>query len=160
MISVIYPGTFDPVTNGHLDLINRSLNIFDRVIVGVAANPGKGPLFTTQERVELIKKATADCKNVEVEAFDNLLIDFCAKHGVNVVIRGLRAVSDFEFEFQMTQMNRKMNDKVETVFMMPSDEFTFISSKLIKEVARLGGDVSELVPTPVIDALNNKFKGS
>lgn len=156
MRKAIYPGTFDPVTNGHLDLITRSLSVFDQVIVAVAVNPGKKPLFTAGERVALIREAAAGLKNVSVESFDNLLVDFCAQRGVYTVVRGLRAVSDFEYELQLSQMNRKINKEVETVFMMPSEEYNFISSKIIKEVAGLGGNVAGLVPDAVIAALKKK----
>ncbi len=155
--STIYPGTFDPITYGHLDLIRRSLSVFDKVIVAVAVNPGKKPLFTIEERVAMVKKATQRLKNVSVESFDTLLVDFCMERRVFTVVRGLRAVSDFEYELQLSQMNRKINNKVETVFMMPSEEYNFISSRIIKEVAGLGGDVSGLVPPPVIKALKGKL---
>lgn len=157
-MKAVYPGTFDPITNGHLDLITRSLSVFDAIIVAVAVNPAKKPLFAVKERVGLIRKATAGHNGrVVVEAFDNLLVDFCVSRGVHTVVRGLRAVSDFEYELQLSQMNRKINKKVEAVFMMPSEEYTFISSKIIKEVAGLGGDVSALVPPVVADALRRKL---
>ncbi len=156
-MKAVYPGTFDPITNGHLDLIVRSLSVFEAVTVAVAVNPSKKPLFSVEERVDLIRQATAGHANVQVESFDNLLVDFCMARGIFTVVRGLRAVSDFEFELQLSQMNRKINKKVETVFMMPSEEYTFISSKIIKEVAGLGGDVSGLVPAPVTDALRRKL---
>ncbi len=153
----VYPGTFDPVTNGHLDLINRSLSVFGKVIVAVADNSGKGPLFTVDERVELVRESTKGIAGVEIFSFNNLLTEFCTMHGATVVVRGLRAVSDFEYELQLSQMNRKLNDKIESVFLMPSEEYTFLSSKIIKEVASFGGDVSSLVPLPVEDALKRKF---
>lgn len=157
-MKAVYPGTFDPITNGHLDLITRSLSVFDSLIVAVAVNPAKKPLFTVKERVELIRKATAGHNGrVTVEAFDNLLVDFCMSRRVYTMVRGLRAVSDFEYELQLSQMNRKINKKVEAVFIMPSEEYTFISSKIIKEVAGLGGDVSALVPAAVTDALKRKL---
>ncbi len=157
-MKAVYPGTFDPITNGHLDLITRSLSVFDSIIVAVAVNPAKKPLFTIQERVGLIRKATAGHDGrVLVEAFDNLLVDFCVSRGVHTVVRGLRAISDFEYELQLSQMNRKINKKVEAVFMMPSEEYTFISSKIIKEVAGLGGDVSALVPPAVAAALRRRL---
>lgn len=155
--AAIYPGTFDPITYGHLDLIHRTLSVFDSVIVAVAVNPGKHPLFTTEERVAMVRTVTRRLKNVRVESFDTLLVDFCMERRVSTVVRGLRAVSDFEYELQLSQMNRKINKKVETVFMMPSEEYNFISSRIIKEVAGLGGDVSGLVPPPVIKALKGKF---
>lgn len=157
-MKAVYPGTFDPITNGHLDLITRSLSVFDSLIVAVAVNPAKKPLFTVKERVDLIRKATAGHNGrVTVEAFDNLLVDFCMSRRVYTMVRGLRAVSDFEYELQLSQMNRKINKKVEAVFIMPSEEYTFISSKIIKEVAGLGGDVSALVPAAVTDALKRKL---
>ncbi len=157
-MKAVYPGTFDPITNGHLDLITRSLSVFDGLIVAVAVNPAKKPLFTVKERVSLIRKATAGHNGrVVVEAFDNLLVDFCVSRGVHTMVRGLRAVSDFEYELQLSQMNRKINKKVEAVFIMPSEEYTFISSKIIKEVAGLGGDVSALVPAAVTAALKRKL---
>jgi pantetheine-phosphate adenylyltransferase len=157
--AAIYPGTFDPVTNGHMDLITRTLSVFNRVIVAVAVNPGKRPLFTTAERVDMLEKATAlhGLKNVSIEYFDNLLVDYCAQKKIYTVVRGLRAVSDFEYELQLSQMNRKINKNVEAVFMMPSEEYNFISSKIIKEVSALGGDISELVPPPVAKALKAKY---
>ncbi len=157
-MKAVYPGTFDPVTNGHLDLVTRSLSVFDSIIIAVAVNPAKKPLFAVKERVNLIRKATAGHNGrVAVEAFDNLLVDFCMSRGVYTVVRGLRAISDFEYELQLSQMNRKINKKVETVFMMPSEEYTFISSKIIKEVAGLGGDVTALVPPAVANALRRKL---
>ncbi len=157
--AAIYPGTFDPVTNGHMDLISRTLSVFDNVIVAVAVSPGKTPLFSTAERVELIKKSVAlnGFKNVRVESFDTLLVDYCVNKGVFTVVRGLRAVSDFEYELQLSQMNRKINKRVETVFMMPSEEYNFISSRIIKEVSSLGGRVADLVPPPVVKALKRKL---
>jgi pantetheine-phosphate adenylyltransferase len=157
--AAIYPGTFDPVTNGHMDLIFRTLSVFDNVIVAVAVNPGKTPLFSTAQRVELITKSVAlnGFKNVRVESFDTLLVDYCVNKGVYTVVRGLRAVSDFEYELQLSQMNRRINKKVETVFMMPSEEYNFISSRIIKEVSALGGNVADLVPPPVVTALKMKL---
>ncbi|MDH5542537.1 MAG: pantetheine-phosphate adenylyltransferase [Nitrospinota bacterium] len=158
MKSAVYPGTFDPVTNGHLDLITRALGVFDRVVVAVAKNPKKNPVFDVNERVMLLKEVTKGIGNVEVVAFDTLTTQFCQELGLNLLIRGLRAVSDFEYELQMNQMNRKLNESIETVFMMPGQEYTYISSGLIKEVASYGGDVSCLVPPVVSKALKEKFK--
>lgn len=157
MKTAVYPGTFDPITNGHLDLISRSLAVVDKVVVGVAGNPAKNPLFTVKQRVAFVEEAASDMDRVEVLHFDNLLADFCEENGIYVVIRGLRAVSDFEYELQMNQMNRRLNEKIETICMMPGEEYTFVSSKLIKEVASLGGDVSGQVPPCVAGALKKKF---
>jgi len=155
--TAIYPGTFDPVTNGHVDLIKRGLAIFDRVIVSVAPSPKKAPLFSAAERVEMIIEATADLKGVEVEVFEGLLVDHVLAKDAGVVIRGLRAVSDFEYELQMALMNRRLSSKVETVFMMPSEEYSYLTSTVIKEVAGYGGDVVGLVPDCVIPRLEKRF---
>lgn len=160
MKSAVYPGTFDPITNGHLDLIKRSLTVIDKLVVAVAENPNKNPLFTVDERVELVRKSTTGLENVEVYPFSNLLIEFCRKKSINIVIRGLRAVSDFEFELQMSQMNRKMDETIETLFLMPSEEYTFVSSKLVKEFASFGADVSGHVPPPVVDKLRAKYQNA
>lgn len=159
MRTVIYPGTFDPLTNGHLDLIHRASGLFDRVIVGVAANKAKGPIFSPEERMSLVVDSLAalSLSNVEVETFTGLLVDYVQKRSGHAIIRGLRAVSDFEFEFQLALMNRKLNEHVETIFMMPKESFTFLSSRLVKEIAQLGGDVSKFVPPVVVVALKNKF---
>ena len=156
MRTVIYPGSFDPLTNGHLDLIQRAVNLFDHVIVAVARNEGKSPLFDLAERLDLVRIATKTMPKVTAEAFDGLLVDYAEKRGGQAVIRGLRAVSDFEFEFQLALMNRKLNERVETIFMMPKDTYTFLSSRIIKEIARLGGDVSAFVPPHVRQALAAK----
>ena len=157
MRTVIYPGSFDPLTNGHLDLIQRATKVFDRVIVAVARNEGKHPLFTQAERVQMVAHAVQGLANVETDAFDGLLIAYVERHGAQAVIRGLRAVSDFEFEFQLALMNRKLNERIETLFMMPKDTYTFLSSRIVKEIASLGGDVSAFVPTHVGAALAAKF---
>lgn len=157
MRTVIYPGTFDPLTNGHLDLIQRASKLFDRVIVAVAANEGKRPLFSTSERKQLVSNSLGSLENVEVDTFDGLLVDYVEQRGGQAIIRGLRAVSDFEFEFQLALMNRKLNERVETIFMMPKETFTFLSSRIIKEVAKLGGDITTLVPSHVAAALSVKF---
>jgi pantetheine-phosphate adenylyltransferase len=152
----IYPGTFDPVTFGHVDLIKRGLMIFDKVIVSVAPSPKKAPLFTAEERVHMITEATRGLGNVEVEIFEGLLVEHVVKKGAHVVIRGLRAVSDFEYELQMALMNRRLSSKVETVFMMPSEEYSYTSSTVIKEVAAFGGSVEGLVPDIVLKYLKKR----
>ena len=157
MRTVIYPGSFDPPTNGHLDVIQRASRLFDRVIVGVARNESKQPLFTLAERRNLIGESIADLDNVEVDVFEGLLVEYVEKQNGNAVIRGLRAVSDFEFEFQMALMNRKLNEKVETLFMMPRASYSFLSSHLVKEIASLGGDVSAFVTQSVRKALQSRF---
>ena len=151
--TVIYPGSFDPITNGHLDVIERAAKLFDRVIVAVAVNSSKVPLFSKDQRQEQITEAVAALGNVEVDAFDGLLVDFARDQKAQAIIRGLRAVSDFEFEFQLALMNRKLEPEIETIFMMPHETYTFLSSKLVKEVAQLGGDVSAFVPPHVERAL-------
>ena len=156
MRTVIYPGTFDPLTNGHLDLIQRAAKLFDRVIVAVAVNEGKGPLFTPEERMELVKASVTSIPTVDVDTFGGLLVDYVAQKGGHAIVRGLRAVSDFEFEFQLALMNRKLNEQLETIFMMPKESFTFLSSRIVKEIARLGGDVSNFVPAHVVQALLKK----
>ncbi len=153
MRTVIYPGSFDPLTNGHLDVIQRATKLFDRVIVAVAKNESKNPLFTLEERLELVERAVKHLPNVEADCFDGLLVDYVQRQSAQAIIRGLRAVSDFEFEFQLALMNRKLNENVETIFMMPKDTYVFLSSRIVKEIARLGGDVSSFVPAHVQKAL-------
>jgi len=153
----IYPGSFDPLTNGHLDVIQRATKLFDRIIVAVAKSESKNPLFELEERVELVRLAIRQLPTVEADAFDGLLVEYVDKRGAQAVIRGLRAVSDFEFEFQLALMNRKLNERVETIFMMPKDTYTFLSSRIVKEIARLGGDVSPFVPAHVKTALAEKL---
>lgn len=153
MRTVIYPGSFDPLTNGHLDVVQRAAKLFDRVIVAVASNEGKKPLFSQHERLDLVAKCVKHLPNVEVDAFDCLLVEYVEKQSAQAIIRGLRAVSDFEFEFQLALMNRKLNERIETIFMMPKDTYTFLSSRIVKEIARLGGDVEAFVPPPVRKAL-------
>lgn len=153
----IYPGSFDPITYGHIDLIKRALRIFDEVIIAVAHNPEKGVLFSVKERIEMIKKVTATLKGVRVEDFDGLLLDYVKKKGGSVIIRGLRMISDFEYEFQMALTNRKLDNSIETIFMMPSESFSYLSSRLIKEVVALGADVKEFVPPFVEKKLKNKL---
>ncbi|MGC9942359.1 MAG: pantetheine-phosphate adenylyltransferase [Verrucomicrobiota bacterium] len=154
----IYPGSFDPLTNGHLDVLQRAAKLFDRVIVAVAKNEGKQPLFTLAERLALVKAAAVHLPNVEADAFDGLLVEYVVQKKAQVIVRGLRAVSDFEFEFQLALMNRKLNENVETIFMMPKDTYTFLSSRIVKEIARLGGDVSQFVVPNVQAALRKKLK--
>ena len=154
----IYPGTFDPVTNGHIDIIKRALKLFNKLIVAVAHNPQKSPMFTQEERVSFIRKATRGWKNLEIDSFDDLLINYARKNGANVIIRGLRAISDFDFELQMGLMNRTLDKSLETIFMIPSEEYSFLSSKIIKEIASFHGDVSSHVPPSVAESLKNKFQ--
>ena len=158
MRRAIYPGSFDPVTNGHLDVIGRARKLFDEIVVAVAHNDEKQPLFSLEERLALLGDALDEIDHVRVAQFDGLLVDFAVAQEANAVIRGLRAVSDFEFEFQMALMNRKLEDSVETIFLMPKEEYTYLSSRLVKEIARLGGNVSGFVPRPVAEALSKKFK--
>jgi pantetheine-phosphate adenylyltransferase len=158
MTIAIYPGTFDPITNGHSDLIHRAARIFDRVIVAIAANPKKAPLFSLQERVALAEGAIGILDNVEVCGFDTLLAHFATERKATVILRGLRAVSDFEYEFQLAGMNRRLAPNVETMFLTPAETYTFLSSSLVKEVAELGGDVSAFVDTKVMAALNNRLR--
>src|SRR3954469_331506 len=159
MRTAVYPGSFDPITNGHLDVIQRAAKLFDRVIVAVAKNESKNPFFSMTQRQELCAKAVGHLPNVTVDAFAGLLVEYVVRVEGDAVVRGLRAVSDFEFEFQLALMNRKLNERVETIFMMPKDSYTFISSRMIKEVARLGGDVSAFVPAHVEAALKEKMAG-
>src|SRR3989338_547101 len=154
----VYPGTFDPVTYGHIDLIKRAVKIFDTVIIAVARNADKGPLFTAQERVSMLKEATRGIKGVVIEDFDGLVVDYVRKKGSSVMIRGLRMISDFEYEFQMTLTNRKLAQDIETIFMMPSESYSYLSSKLIKEAFALGADVKSFVPSFVAKALSQKLR--
>lgn len=157
MKTVVYPGTFDPITNGHIDLVERACKLFDKVIVGIAESPNKKPLFSLPERVELTNKALSGLKDVEVCGFDCLLADFVKQRGAAGLIRGLRAVSDFEYEFQLANMNRALLPEMESIFLTPSEKFSYISSTLIREIASLGGDISLFVPQVVEEALHNKF---
>jgi pantetheine-phosphate adenylyltransferase len=157
MRRAIYPGSFDPVTNGHLDIVERARKLFDEVVVAVAHNDQKQPLFTLAERLDLLRKTVGERDNVQIAPLDGLLVDFAAAQKATAVIRGLRAISDFEFEFQMALMNRKLNGNVETIFLMPKEEYTYLSSRIVKEIARLGGDVSSFVPACVRDALNGRL---
>lgn len=151
----IYPGTFDPVTNGHTDLIERATHLFDKVIVAVAKATSKSPVFNLEERVALATEVLEPIANVEVCGFDILLVDFMQQKNASVILRGLRAVSDFEYEFQLASMNRHLSDKIETVFLTPAEQYTFISSSLVREIARLGGDVSQFVSPKVVAALKS-----
>ncbi|STO55876.1 pantetheine-phosphate adenylyltransferase [Grimontia hollisae] len=155
---VIYPGTFDPITNGHVDLVERAASMFDDVVVGIAASPSKKPLFELDERVELAKAVTAHLDNVSVVGFSGLLVDFAKQYQANILVRGLRAVSDFEYEFQLANMNRRLMPELESVFLTPSEENSFISSTLVKEVALHGGDTRGFVHPKVLEALNSRLK--
>lgn len=157
MRRAIYPGSFDPVTNGHLDVVGRAAKLFDEVIVAVAVNDQKRSLFTADERTALIAGAIGGWKNVRVTKFDGLLVEFAAAQKASAVVRGLRAVSDFEFEFQMALMNRKLDEHIETIFLMPAENYTYLSSRIVKEIARLGGNVESFVPASVATALREKL---
>ncbi|HEV2319855.1 MAG TPA: pantetheine-phosphate adenylyltransferase [Verrucomicrobiae bacterium] len=157
MRTAIYPGSFDPLTNGHLDVLERATQLFDRVVVAIARNDSKNPLFTLDERLGLMKPAIARIKNARADIFDGLLVEYAAKQKARAIVRGLRAVSDFEFEFQMALMNRKLAENIETIFMMPKETYTFLSSRIVKEIARLGGDVAPFVPPHVAAALKKKL---
>jgi len=156
--TAIYPGTFDPITNGHLDLIARGSRLYHKVVVAVAVNRGKAPLFSLDERVDLVKAVTSEFDNVEVIGFGNLLVECAKQQGANVILRGLRAVSDFEYEFQLAGMNRRLAPELETVFLTPAEQYEFISSSMIREIARLNGDVSCFVPDLVHQSLIDKFR--
>jgi pantetheine-phosphate adenylyltransferase len=156
MRTVIYPGSFDPLTNGHLDVVHRAAKLFDRVVVAVARSESKHPLFSLEERVQMVARAIRPLPNVEADSFDGLLVEYVERRSAQAVIRGLRAVSDFEFEFQLALMNRKLNERIETIFMMPKDTYTFLSSRIVKEIAHMGGDVSAFVPAHVRAALAAK----
>jgi pantetheine-phosphate adenylyltransferase len=157
MRTAIYPGSFDPLTNGHLDVVQRATKLFDRVVVAIAKSESKQPLFTLEERVDMVAQAVRPLPNVEADSFDCLLVEYVERRSAQAVVRGLRAVSDFEFEFQLALMNRKLNERIETIFMMPKDTYTFLSSRIVKEIARLGGDVSSFVPAHVRAALTAKL---
>jgi pantetheine-phosphate adenylyltransferase len=156
----VYPGSFDPITNGHVDIINRGLRIFEKIIVAVLENPKKKPLFSTKKRVAMINSIYQNEKNVEVKAFEGLLVEFAKKNNAKIVMRGLRAISDFEYEFQMALMNKKLNSKIETFFMVPSLKYSFLSSKLVKEVCMLGGSLSGLIAPQIEKNIMEKFKNN
>jgi len=158
MRKVLYPGTFDPVTYGHIDLIKRAIELFDSVVVTVAINPGKAPLFTTEERVNMLKESLKDFKNVSVDSFDGLVVEHAKNVGASGILRGLRALSDFEYEFQMALMNRKLANNITTIFLMPDEKFTYLNSSIIRNLASLKSDVSDFVPPVVQQALKKKFK--
>lgn len=156
----LYPGTFDPITNGHVDLVKRASCLFHQVIIAIAANKNKRPLFTLEERIQLARKtvASAGLSNVKVEGFTNLLVDFARQQGATVILRGLRAISDFEYELQLANMNRRLSPEVETVFLTPSEQFSYVSSSLVKEIAQLGGDVRAFIPPVVANAIQAKLR--
>lgn len=158
MRKVIYPGTFDPVTNGHLDVIKRATELFDSVVVTIAVNASKKPLFSTEERLEMLKESLKDFQKVEIDSFEGLVVEHAHRVGAVGIIRGLRAVSDFEYEFQMALMNRKLDSNIKTVFLMPHEKYTYLNSSLIRNLAELNADITEFVPESVLDALKIKFK--
>lgn len=158
-VSAMYPGTFDPITLGHVDLVRRASRLFDRVLVAIAANPGKEPMFSLDERVQLATVALEDLDNVEIFGYQGLTVDFAKANDLQVIVRGLRAVSDFEYEFQLANMNRHLTDEVESLFLTPTEKYTFISASLVREIASMGGDVSEFVPPGVQAALLARVGG-
>ncbi|MEO7386266.1 MAG: pantetheine-phosphate adenylyltransferase [Gammaproteobacteria bacterium] len=155
-VGAMYPGTFDPITNGHVDLVRRAARLFDRVVVAVAASPNKTPMFTLAERIGMARTALADTSNILVDGYAGLTVDYVRQHGLKVIIRGLRAVSDFEYEFQLATMNRHLRSEVETIFLTPAEEYTFVSSTFVREIGVLGGDISPFVPAIVAEALARK----
>jgi pantetheine-phosphate adenylyltransferase len=154
----VYPGSFDPITRGHLDIIKRSSKIFDRVIVSILSNSNKSPLFTIEERIFLIKEVTKDLNNIEIDNFSGLLVDYLDSKKCKIIIKGLRAMTDFEYEFQMALMNQKLNSEIETLFMMTNEKYSYLSSTLVKEIASLGGPLSDLIPDEIIPHVKKKFK--
>ncbi|HAB51664.1 MAG: pantetheine-phosphate adenylyltransferase [Ignavibacteria bacterium RIFOXYB2_FULL_35_12] len=160
MRKVIYPGSFDPVTFGHIDIIKRARDLFDAVVVTVAVNPTKSPLFTVEERVHFIKESIKDFTNIQVDSFDGLVVDHAKSVGASGIIRGLRAISDFEFEFQMALMNRKLANDIATIFLMPHEKYTYLNSSIVRNLASLKGDISDFVPPIVQNALKKKFEGN
>ncbi len=157
MKTAIYPGTFDPITNGHIDILERAMKLFDRVIITIARDSTKNPMFTEQERLEMIRGIVRKHRNVEVDSFEGLLVQYARKKKATAIVRGLRAISDFEYELQMALMNRKLDDNVETVFLMPNEKYTYLNSSIVREIARLRGDVSEFVPELVRVSLERKI---
>jgi pantetheine-phosphate adenylyltransferase len=158
--TAVYPGSFDPITNGHADIIARGLKVFDRVIIAILVNPEKEPLFTIEERVATIREAYRGNRRVQVDTFSGLLVDYAMRVGATVIVRGLRAISDFEYEFQMALMNRRLNPAIETVFMMPAESYSYLSSRLVKEVFQLGGSVNGLVPPVVERRMREKYRAT
>jgi len=157
MKTAVYPGSFDPVTKGHIDVIERSLKLFDRIVVAVGDNPGKKPLFSTKERLEMLKESTKHLKSLEIDSFSGLLLDYVKSKKANVIVRGLRAVSDFEFEFQRALMNRVVNEDIETVFIMTKEHYVYLNSSIVKEIAMFGGNLDDFVPKFVEEKLREKF---
>jgi pantetheine-phosphate adenylyltransferase len=158
-MTVIYPGSFDPVTNGHLDIISRCSKKFDKLIVAVLNNPAKKPMFTVEERVHLLREVTKEYDNVEIDSFSGLLVEYAKQKNVSLIVKGLRAVSDFEYELQMATMNKQLNDEIETFFLMTNTKYSYLSSSLVKEVAKFNGNISEIVPKVVENAIKEKLKG-
>ncbi len=156
-ITAIYPGTFDPITNGHIDIIERACRLFEKVIVAIAVNPNKVPLFSENERIEMIRNTTSHLNNVEVDSFQGLLVKYAEKKEANVIVRGLRAISDFEYEFQMSLTNTKMNPGITTIFLMPNEKYSYLNSSLVRELASYGASLKEFVPEYVFEKLENKF---
>ena len=157
MKTIVYPGTFDPITNGHIDLVERASRLFDKVVIGIASSQRKSPLFSIDERIKLASDALAHVPNIEIRGFDYLLVDFVNDCGADAIMRGLRAVSDFEYEFQLANMNRALSPEVESIFLTPAERFSYISSSLVREISSLDGDVSKFVPANVVEALSAKF---
>ncbi|MDB2594014.1 pantetheine-phosphate adenylyltransferase [Porticoccaceae bacterium] len=157
MKTIVYPGTFDPITNGHIDLVERAARLFDKVVIGIASSQRKSPLFSVDERIQLASDALAHVPNIEIRGFDYLLVNFVNDCGADAIMRGLRAVSDFEYEFQLANMNRALSPEVESIFLTPAERFSYISSSLVREISSLDGDVSKFVPANVVEALSNKF---
>ncbi len=157
MRTVLYPGTFDPITYGHIDIVKRACELFDKIIVTIAVNPSKHPLFTLEERLYLIKESLSEFPNITVDSFDGLVVDYAKKAGASGIIRGLRAVSDFEYEFQMALMNRKLAENIATIFLMPHEKYTYLNSSIIRDLAQFGSDIGDFVPKVVQDAMKKKF---